>query len=94
MKSSGRVEFLENVRKALNRKDPGERSLEDIIQMEPDADDSRVLEEIAVRDTNAHIALVARLIEAGKRVNVDVLVQKDAVSAASSISEIAAAKSA
>ena len=34
MKSSGRVEFLENVRKALNRKDPGERSLDDIIQMD------------------------------------------------------------
>ena len=94
MKSSGRVEFLENVRIALNRKDPGERSLEDIIQMEPDADDSGLLEKIAVRDTNVHLALLARLIEAGKRVNVDVLVQKNAVSAAASISEIAAAKSA
>jgi len=94
MRSSGRVEFLENVRKALNRKDPGERSLEDIIQNEPDADDSRVLEKIAVRDTNSHLALLARLIEAGKQVNVDVLVQKDEVSAAASISNIAAEKSA
>ena len=30
------------------------------------------------RDTNDHIALLARLIEAGKRVNVDVLVKKNA----------------
>jgi len=94
MRSSGRVEFIETIRKALDRNDPGERSLDDIIQNEPDADDVGLLETIAGRDTTSHLALLDRLIGAGKRVNVSVLTAKDAVSAATSISKIAADKNA
>ena len=94
MKPSGRVEFIENVKRALNRKGPGERFLEDIIQNEPDADDSKLLDKIAGRDTTSHLALLEKLIEAGKLVNVDVIAEKDAASAAVSISKIAADKSA
>ena len=92
MRSSARVEFIQNVRNALKRSDPGERSLDEIIQNEPDADDCRLLEKIADRDTHSHLALLDRLIEAGKLVNVNVMVEKGAASAAASISKIAAEK--
>ncbi len=94
MRPFGRVEFIENVKRALDRQDSGERSLADIIRNAPDADDSRLLEKIAGRDTRSHLALLERLIETGKSVNVDVIAEKDAVSAATSISKIAAHKSA
>ena len=94
MTSSGRVEFIETIRKALDRNDPGERSLDDIIQNEPDADDVGLLETIAGRDTTSRLVLLDRLIDAGKRVNVRVLTANDAVSAATSISKIAADKNA
>jgi hypothetical protein len=76
MSTSGRVEFIENIRKALDRNDSFQRSLDDMIQNEPDADDLRLLETIAGRDTAAHLALVDRLMDAGKRVNVGVLTVK------------------
>jgi hypothetical protein len=76
MRSSGRVEFIETIRKALDRSDSDQRSLADIIQNEPDADDVRLLETIAGRDKASHLALLDRLIDAGKRVNVGVSPQK------------------
>jgi hypothetical protein len=51
MSTSGRVEFIENIRKALDRNDSFQRSLDDMIKNEPDADDLRLLETIAGRDT-------------------------------------------
>jgi hypothetical protein len=92
MRSSGRVEFIQHVKKALNRDDPGIRSLADIIQIDPNADDCWLLEKIADRDTHSHLVLLERLIEAAKLVNVGVMVEKDADSAAASISKIAAEK--
>lgn len=94
MRSSGRIEFIETIRKALDRNGPDERSLNDIIQNEPDADDSGLLETIAGRGTTLHLTLLDRLIDAGKRVNVSVLTAKDAAAAAASISRIAAGKNA
>jgi L-lactate dehydrogenase complex protein LldG len=82
------------VRKALNRKDSGERSLEAIIPNAPNADDSRLLEKIADRDTRAHLALLERLVANGKLVNVGVIAAKDTASAAASILKLAAQKSA
>ena len=92
MRSSARVQFIQNVRNALKRSDPDERSLDEIIQNEPNADDRRLLEKIADRDTHSRLALLDRLIEAGKSVNVNVMVKTGAASAAASISKIAAEK--
>ncbi len=92
MSSSGQVEFIQNIRKALDRDDSFARSLDDIIPNAPDADDLRLLETIAGRDSTFHLALLDRLVEAGKRMNVGVLTAKDAASAAISISKIAADK--
>ncbi len=92
MRPCGRVEFIQHVKKALNRDDPGIRSLADIIQIDPNADDCRLLEKIADRDTHSHLVLLERLIEAATLVNVGVMVEKDADSAAASISKIAAEK--
>jgi hypothetical protein len=44
MSASGRVEFIENIRKALDRNDSFQRSLDDMIKNEPDDDDLRLLE--------------------------------------------------
>ncbi len=92
MRPNGRVEFIQHVKRALNREDPGIRSLDDIIQCRPDADDNRLFEKIANRGKKSHIRLLERLIEAGKLVNVGVMVEKDADSAAAPISKIAAEK--
>ena len=92
MRPHGRVEFIKHVKRALNRDDPGIRSLDDIIQCLPDADDTRLLEKIANRGKKSHLALLERLIEAGKLVNVGIMVEKDADKAAASISKIAAEK--
>jgi L-lactate dehydrogenase complex protein LldG len=94
MSTSGRVEFIENIRKALDRNDSFQRSLDDVIQKEPDTDDLRLLETIAGRDTTAGLALLDQLMEAGKRVNVSVLTVIDAAAAGAAIVEIAAEKSA
>lgn len=94
MRPPGRVEFIQKVKRALNRNDPREWSLDDIIQNEPDADDLGLLENIADRNTTSHLALLDRLIEASKRVNVSVLTAKDAISAAALISRIAVEKNA
>jgi L-lactate dehydrogenase complex protein LldG len=94
MRSSGRVEFIETIRKALDRSDSDQRSLADMIQKAPDADDVRLLEAIAGRDKASHLALLDRLIDAGKRVNVGVLTAKDVAVAAASVSRIAAEKTA
>ena len=94
MTTSGRVEFMDTVRRALDRKDPGEQSLTDIIQNGPAADDVELLGRIAGRDTTAHLALLEKLVEAGELVNVGVIAAKDMASAAASISTIAAEKSA
>ncbi len=94
MRPYGRVEFIQHVTRALNRDDPGIRSLDAIIQKHPNADDTRLLEKIADRGKHSHLILLERLIEAAKLANVGVIVEKDAASAAASISKIAAEKSA
>lgn len=90
--AAGRVQFIQNITKALNRCDPGERSLDDIIQCLPDAADTRLLEKVASRGKDSHLILLERLVEAGKSVNVGVMVENDADAAAASISKIAAEK--
>lgn len=92
MRPYGRAQFIQNVRNALKHSNSGERSLDEIIQNEPDADDCRLLEKIGDRDTHSRLALLDRLIEAGKLVNVTVMVEKGADSAAASISKIAVEK--
>lgn len=92
MRSSARVEFIQRVRNALKRSESGERLPDKIIRNEPDTDDCRLLEKIAGRDIQSRLALLDRLIEAGKLANVNVMVEKDAASAAASISKIAAEK--
>ena len=94
MKPSERVNFLEKIRKALNRGDAAERSLEDIIRNQPDVGDARLLEKIAGRDNTSQIALLERLTKAAQSVNVTVVIEKDADSAAASIARIAAEKTA
>ena len=94
MRSSERVEFIETIRKALGRNDADQRSLNDIIQNEPDADDIGILETIAGRDTTSRLALLDRLIDAGQRVNVSILTAKDATAAAASIAKTADQKDA
>jgi L-lactate dehydrogenase complex protein LldG len=94
MSASGRVEFIRNIKKALDRSDSVPRSLADMIPNAPDADDLRLLETIAGRDTTFHLGLLDRLIEAGRRVNVSVLTAKDAPTAAAAIARIAAEKNA
>ena len=92
MRPSGRLEFIQNIKKALNRSNPGLRSIDDIIQCELDVGDTRLLDKIAGRGTHSHMTLLERLIEAGKRVNVGVVVESDEDAAAASITKIAAEK--
>lgn len=94
MKSSGRVEFIETVKEALHRNGPDQRSLDDIIQNGPNADDAELLKTIAKRNTTSHLALLDRLIGAGNQANVNVLTAKDAAAAAAAISKIATEKNA
>ena len=86
MSPSGRVAFIEKIRKALNRGDAAERSLEALIRNQPDADDARLLDAIAARNDTSRKALLERLAEAAKSANVTILIEKDADSAAASIS--------
>jgi L-lactate dehydrogenase complex protein LldG len=94
MKSSGRIEFIDIVKRALNRKATAKRSLADIIHNQPDVEDSKLLERIAGRDKKSHIELMDKLIESAKAVNAVVIIVKDADSAAAAIKKIAADKSA
>lgn len=66
--------------------------MDDILQVEPDAEDARILERVAGRDTTTHRVLLERLIEAGRLVNAGVMVETDAASAAAAISRIAGEK--
>lgn len=94
MSASARVEFIRNIRSALDRGDSAQRSLDDMIPNEPDVEDLRLLETIAGRGRTSHLALLDRLIEAGQRVNVSVLTAKDAPAAAATIATVAAEKNA
>lgn len=94
MSASARVEFIRTIRRALGRGDSVLRSLADMIPNAPDAENFRVLETIAGRDTAFQLNLLDRLMEAGKRVNVSVLTAKDTAMAAAAISKIAAEKNA
>jgi L-lactate dehydrogenase complex protein LldG len=94
MRPSGRVAFIDKVKRALKRQSPVEGALDALIRREPEADDSRRLEKIAGRDRAARLALLDRLFETGRLLKVEVMAQKDAASAADAIARIAAAKNA
>jgi L-lactate dehydrogenase complex protein LldG len=86
------AEFIGKIKKALNRPESGTRSLKDIIQNKPDSDDIRLLEKIRSRDKEARLALLDRIIETGKLLNMVVIAEKETASIAASIAKIAAGK--
>ncbi len=86
------TEFIETVKKALNRRGSDVRSLEDMIRKQPDADDIRLLEAIRNRDGKMRIDLLDRITETGKMLNMVVISAKDTVSMTTAIAEIAAAE--
>ena len=86
------AEFIGKIKKALNRPDSDTRSLKDIIQKEPGSDDIRLLEKIRSRNKKMRLALLDRIIETGKLLNMVVIAEKDTASIAPSIAKIAAGK--
>ena len=92
MTNIGQAEFIGNIKKALNRKDSCKLTLKDIIQSVPDSADSALLEEIKGRGKKMRLALLNRLTETGRLLNMVVTAEKDAASAAASILRIAVEK--
>jgi len=92
MTEIGQAEFIGNIKKALNRKDSCKLTLEDIIQSIPGSADSGLLEKIKGRSKKMRLALLNRLAETGKLLNMVVTTEKDATSAAASILRIAVEK--
>ncbi|MBW1945685.1 MAG: hypothetical protein JRJ51_23065 [Deltaproteobacteria bacterium] len=71
------AEFIGNIKKALNRKDSFKLKLEDILQSVPDSADLRLLEKIKGRGKKRRLALLNRLAETGRLLNIVVTTEKD-----------------
>jgi len=92
MTEIGQAEFIGNIKKALNRKDSCKLTLEDIIQSVPNSVDLGLLEKIKGRSKKMRLALLNRLAETGRLLNMVVTTEKDATSVAASILRIAVEK--
>ncbi|MBT8349971.1 MAG: LUD domain-containing protein [Deltaproteobacteria bacterium] len=92
MTEIAQTEFISNIKKALKRKDSSELTLEDLIQRVPDSADLKRLEKIKERDNKMRLSLFNQLVETGRLLNMVVIMQDDAISAAASILRIAEEK--
>lgn len=93
MKPSGRIDFIQTVKRALDRKDPTHRTLEDLISNEPDGEESQLLETIVSRNTDARLTLLERLVESAGPINASVIRVGDAAAAGDVVARIAGEKS-
>jgi len=92
MTENGQAKFINNIKEALKRKNSSELTIEDLIQSAPDSSDLRLLENIRSRDKEMRLSLFNRLAETGKLLNMVVIMEDDAISAAASILRIAEEK--
>lgn len=92
MKPSGRIEFIQTVKRALDRKDSSQRTLPDLIRNQPDPDEVRLLETIAGRDARLRLALLERLEKSAQSVNAGVISVVDAAAAGDLIARMAGEK--
>ncbi len=90
---SGQTIFMENIIRALDRKNSVGRSMESLIRKRPAAEDLNLLEAMAGRDEKSRCLLLDRLAEIGKSLNMVVSVAEDLSSLTASIARIAADKS-
>ena len=92
MTENEQAKFIDNIKKALKRKDSSELTIEDIIQRVPNSADLKRLEKIKGRDNKMRLSLFNQLVESGKLLNMVVITENDSKSAAASILRIAKEK--
>ena len=92
MTETSQAEFIGTIKKALNREDSPARPFPELIQTRPDPADDRIIAGIAARTGRDRDALIARLTEIGKSLNMVTRVVPTAAVAADAIAEIVAEK--
>jgi len=92
MTETSQAEFIGNIQKALKRRSASTGSISDLIQTRPDPVDDRILAGIAARTRPDQDALIARLTETGKPLNMVTRAVPNAAAAADAIAEIVAEK--
>jgi len=88
------AEFIQTIKRALNRPADDTRSLRDIIENEPQPEDIRLLREIRDRNTKMRHTLLEKITAAGIPLNMVVSVKPNVAEIAASIAEIAADRNA
>ena len=92
MTETTQAEFIGTIEKALNRRGNAARPFTDLIQTRPEPADERILAGMAARNRTDRDALIARLTETGKPLNMITRAVPDAAAAADAIAEIVAEK--
>ena len=92
MTETSQAEFIGNIQKALKRRNAAAGSITDLIKTRPDPADDRILAGIAARTKPDRDALIARLTETGKPLNMATRTVPNASAAADAIAEIVAEK--
>ena len=82
--------FIGNIKKALNRAGSDLRRSKDLIQTEPRADDTSVMERIRGRDRTMRLALLERITEVAQTINTTVVTAQSEAQIAEAIAGIAA----
>ena len=73
MTDTEQTRFIGNIKKALNRTDASQRRLEDLIQTNPDDDDTQLMKTIHGRDRDMRLALMEKMTEVAKTINMSVI---------------------
>ncbi len=92
MTETSQAEFIGNIQKALKRRGASTGSITDLVQTRPTPADDRILAGIAARTGPDQDALIARLTETGKPLNMVTRSVPSAAAAADVIAEIVAEK--
>jgi L-lactate dehydrogenase complex protein LldG len=92
MTNTGQSQFIGRIEKALKRRNKTARPFPELIQTRPDSDDDRILAGITARTVEKRSALIARLTETGKPLNMVSRAVPNAAAAADAIAEIVAEK--
>ncbi len=93
MTASDHTLFFKKIQSALKREDSDARSLDNIIQTEPGAEDILRLKQIAGRSTPQRLDLLDRTTETGRSLNIKVMGAAHESEATGYIADIAAEKS-
>ena len=92
MTETSQAEFIGNIQKALKRRNAATGSITDLIKTRPYPADDRILADITARPGRDQDALIVRLTEAGKPLNMVTRAVPNASAAADAIAEIVAEK--